>query len=157
MNPLIQCNSRTAAETSLNAFSTNQGTKEDDSQSDPYPEACILHNQMTQNLGSVDGQDMVTGVHGEVTYCSPRTSSGKQKKNRSISPPHFCSQYNHATIEADQILLAFQQFANNNNSANFHNNVNRISNLPKSLTTTTPTFDCKSEKFGLFKDLFKRA
>ena len=26
-----------------------------------------------------------TGVHEEVTYCSPSTSSGKQKKNRSTS------------------------------------------------------------------------
>ena len=99
-------------------------------------------------------QDMA-GVHEEVTYCSPGTSSGKQKKNRSTSRPQFRSENNPATIEADQILWALQQFANNNNSANFHNNVNRISELPKSLTTTMPTFDGKSEKFELFEDLFQ--
>ena len=52
-------------------------------------------------------------------------------------------------------MLALQQLANNNDSANFQNNINRISKLPKSLTTTIPTFDGKSEKFELFEDLFQ--
>ena len=95
----------------------------------------------------------MTGVHEEVTYCPPSTSSGKQKKNRSISQPQCRSENTPATIEADQILLALQQLANNNNSANFHNNINKISKLPKSLTTTMPTFDGKTEKFELFEDL----
>ena len=38
---------------------------------------------------------------------------------------------------------------------NVNNNSNRISKLPKSLTTTMPTFDGKSEKFELFEDLFQ--
>ena len=100
-------------------------------------------------------RDMLTNSHEEVTYCSPSTSSGKQKKNRSTSQPQFRSENTPATIEADQILLALQQLANNNNSANFQNNINRISKLPKSLTTTMPTFDGKSEKFELFEDLFQ--
>ena len=95
------------------------------------------------------------GIHEELTYCSPSTSSGKQKKNRSISQPHFRSENTPATIEADQIFLALQQLANNINSASFHNNINRISKLPKSLTTTMPTFDGKTEKFELFEDLFQ--
>ena len=97
----------------------------------------------------------MTGIHEEVTYCSPSTSSGKYKKNRSTSQPQFCSENTPVTIEADQILLALQQLANNNNSANFHNNINRISKLPKSLITTMPTFDGKTEKFELFEDLFQ--
>ena len=100
---------------------------------------------------------MVTGVHEEVTYCSPSTSLGKQKKNRSISQPQFRSGNTPATIEADQTLLALQQLANNNNSPNFHDNINRISKLPKSLTTTMPTFDGKSEKFELFEDMFQKS
>ena len=52
-------------------------------------------------------------------------------------------------------LLALQQLASNKNSANFNNNISRISKLPKSLTTTMPTFDGKSEKFELFEDLFQ--
>ena len=143
-------------------FSVNQGTNEDDSQSDPHPEAGLLTSgrQAHDTVNGVteqthNGLDMVTGVHEEVMYCSPSTSSGKQKKNRSTSQPQFRSENTPATIEADQILLALQQLANNNNSANFHNNINRLSKLPKSLTTTMPTFDGKSEKFELIEDLFQ--
>ena len=57
MNPLIQGHSGTAPETSRNMFSINQGTNEDDSQSDPHPEAGLVTNQMTQNSGSEDGHD----------------------------------------------------------------------------------------------------
>ena len=98
---------------------------------------------------------MVTAVQVEILYCSPGTSSGKQKKARSTSQPHFCSANTHATNEADQILLALQHLATNSNSANFYNHSNRISKLPKSLATTMPTFDGKSEKFELFEDLFQ--
>ena len=98
---------------------------------------------------------MVIGVHEEVTFCSPSTSSGKRKKYRSTSQPQFRSENTPATIEADQILLAFQQQANNNNSANFHNNINRNCKLPKSLTTTMPTVDGKSEKIEVFGDFLQ--
>ena len=54
MNPLIQDYSGNASETSRNALSTNQGTNEDDSQSDLHPEAGIFTNQMTQNSGPED-------------------------------------------------------------------------------------------------------
>ena len=162
MNPLLQGHSETTPETSRNMFSINQGTNEDDSQSNPHPEAGLLtsgredrHDMaMGVQRESVDGCDRVTGVH-EVTYCSPSTSSGQQKKNCSTSQPQLCSENTPAMIEADQTLLAIQELANNNNSANFYNNNNRNSKLPKSLTTTMLTFDGKSEKFELFEDLFK--
>ena len=181
-NPLLQGHSGTTPDSSRNALSTSQGTNEDDPQNDPHPVAGLFSNQTTQNSGPEDGQDMVvgvqkgnlyghdmvigateqidkcrdvTGVHKEVTYCPPSTSSGKQKRNRSTSQPQFCNENTPATIEADQILLALQQLANNNNSANFHNNINRISQLPKSITTTMPTFDGKSEKIELLEDLFQ--
>ena len=48
MNPLIQGHSGTAPETSRNAYSSNQGTNEESSQSDPHPEAGIFHNQTTR-------------------------------------------------------------------------------------------------------------
>ena len=210
MNPLIQGKSGTTPVMSRNAFSTNQGTNEDDSQSNPHPEAGIFGNQTMRISGLKDRRDMVTGVqseslcghdmmtgateqtrsrrdmvtgvqsesrcgrdmvtgatkqignrhymtgvHEEVTYCSPSTSSGKQKKKRFTSQPQFRSEKPPATIEADQNLLALQQLANNTNSANFHKNINRISKLPKSLTTTMPTFDGKSEKIDFFEDLFQ--
>ena len=98
---------------------------------------------------------MVTRVHEEITYCSPSTSSGKQKKNRFTSQLQFRSEDTPATMEVDEILLALQQLANNNRPAKFHNNINRISKLPKSLTTTMPTFDGKSEKSELYEDLLQ--
>ena len=115
MNPLIQGKSGTTPVMSRNAFSTNEGTNEDDTQSNPHTEAGIFGNQTIRNSGQkkrrdmvtgvqresfcgrdmVKGatkqignrHDMVTGVHGEVTYCSLSTCSGKQKKNRSTSQP----------------------------------------------------------------------
>ena len=163
MNPLLQGHSGTTPETSRNVLNINQGTNDDDCQSNLHPKAGPL-NSGQENCHSVAmgvqrecevGRDMVTGFYEEVTYCSASTSSGTQKRNHSTSQPEFRSENTPATIEADQLLLALQQLANNNNSANFHNNNNRISKLPKSLTTTMPTFDGKSEKFELFEDLFQ--
>ena len=94
---------------------------------------------------------MVTGVQEGIPYCSPGTSSGKQKKVSSTSQPHFRSENTPAKTEADQILLALQQLATNSNSVNFNNNINGISKLPNSLTTTMPTFDGKTENFELFE------
>ena len=102
-----------------------------------------------------NGHYMVTAVQEEIPYCSSGIPSGKQKKARSTIQPQFRSQNTPATIEADQILLALQQLATNSNSAKFNNNITKISKLPKSLTTTMPTFDGKSEKIELFEDLFQ--
>ena len=102
MNPLIQGHSGTTPETSRNAFNTTQGTNEDNSQSDPHPESGMFQKQMTRNSGPEEGQDMVkgvteeirnrhdsvTGVHEEVTYCSPSTTS-KSRKIRSTSQPQL--------------------------------------------------------------------
>ena len=57
MNPIIQGHSGTAPETSPNAYGSNQGTNENDSQSDPHPEAGIFQSQTTHNSGPEDGQD----------------------------------------------------------------------------------------------------
>ena len=196
-NQQIQTHSKTVPGTFRNTNVENQGTNEDDSQSDPHPEAGIFCGQNAQNSDLEDCcdmvtgatreirqcRDMVTGIQGEIRYgpdmvtgdseevdndrdmvtavqeeipyCSSGISSGKQKKARSIIQPQFRSENTPATIEADQILLALQQLATNSNSANVNNNSNRIPKLPKSLTTTKPTFDGKSEKFELFEDLFQ--
>ena len=191
-NQQIQTHSRTVPGTFRNTNVENQGTNEDDSQSDPHPEAGIVHGQTTQNSSPKECPDMVTGATGEIRqcldmvtgaterqdmvtevteeirnghymvtavqeeipYCSSGISSDKQKKARSTSH-QFRSENTPATIEADQILLALQQLPTNSNSSNVNNNSNRISKLPKSLTTTMPTFDGKSEKFELFEDLFQ--
>ena len=182
-NQQIQTHSETVPGTFRNINVENQGTNEDDSQSDPHPEAGIFRGQTTQNSSPKECPDMVTGATGEIRqcrdmvtedseeirnghdmvtavqevipYCSSGISSGKQKKARSTSQPHFRSENTPATVEPDQILLALQQLATNSNSANVNNHSNRISKLPKSLTTTMPTFDGKSEKFELFENLFQ--
>ena len=59
MNPLLQGHSGTTPETSRNVFSMNQGTNEDDSQSDLHPEAGLLTS------GRKDRHDMATGVQRE--------------------------------------------------------------------------------------------
>ena len=225
LNQQIRTHYGTVPETFRNTNVENQGTNEDDSQSDPHPEGGLFRSQTTQNSGPEvgpymvtgateqarngpymvtgateqarngtymvtevieethecpdmvtgatglirqcrdmvtedseeirNGDDMVTVVQEEIPYCSSGISSGKQKKARSTGQPHFRSENTPATVKADQILLALQQLATNSNSANVNNNSNRISKLPKSLTTTMPTFDGKSEKFELFEDLFQ--
>ena len=57
MNSLIQGHSGTTPETSRNAYGTDQGTNEDDCQSDPHSEAGIFHNQMAWNSSAEDGHD----------------------------------------------------------------------------------------------------
>ena len=57
MNPPTQGYSGNAPETSRNAFSSSQGTNEDNSRSDPHPEAGIFSNQTTQNSDPEDGHD----------------------------------------------------------------------------------------------------
>ena len=167
--------------TSRNANSENRETHGNCSSDDPYPEVVYFPHHSGQlnspetetnsHLVTENYPHMVTGcpedirhnphmmtaTREEIPYCSPTTSSGKQKKARSTSQPQFRSENTPATIEADQILLALQQLATNSNSANFNKNISRISKLPKSLTTTMPTFDGKSEKFELFENLFQRS
>ena len=217
LNQQITTHSETVPGTFRNTNAENQGMNEDNSQSDPHPEAGIFCGQNAQNSDLEDccdmvtgakrgseevrkcphmvtgatgvseevrkcphmvtaatgefchcrdmvtggseemrnGLDMVTAVQGDIPYCSSGSSSGNQKKARSTSQPQFHSENTPVTIEADQILLTLQQLATNSNSANVNNNSNRFSKLPKSLMTTMPTFDGKSEKFELFEDLFK--
>ena len=179
LNPQVRTCSVAVQGTSGNANSENRETHVDRSSNDPYPEvgyfphhSCQLNSPETEtnpHLLTENYPHMVTGgpeeirynphtmtaTQEEIPYCSPTASSGKQKKARSTSQPQFRSENTPATIEADQILLALQQLVTNSNSLNFNNNISRISKLPKSLTTTMPTLDGKSEKFELFENLFQ--
>ena len=174
-NPQVRTCSVTAHGTSRHSNLENREPHGDRSSNDPYPEGGYFphlsgqFNNSEADMVTETFPHMVTGAteeicqnlhtmtatQEEIPYCSPTTSSGKQKKARSTSQPQFRSENTPATIEADQILLAPQQLATNSNSANFNKNISRISKLPKSLTTTMPTFDGKSEKFELFEDLFQ--
>ena len=57
LNPLIQGHSGTAPETTWNTLRKNQGTNEDDSQSDLHPEARVSQSQTTRNFGPDDSYD----------------------------------------------------------------------------------------------------
>ena len=176
LNPQIRTHSGTVPGTFGNTKVENQGTNEDDFKSDHCPKAGIFRSQTTQNSGpeishemvtrfqkeSLCGHNMVTGGQEEfwnrpkkVTatqeyglFCSLGTSSGKHKKARCARQPKFRSENAPATIEADQIVLVPQQLAINNN-------IDKVSKLPKSLTTTIPTFNGKAEKIELYEDLFQ--
>ena len=142
---------------SRNNDSENQELTRDRSLDNSCPKAVFSthHSSNLNNSEQEETHHIVTGVQEEIPYSSTGISSGKQKKGRSSSQPQFRSENTPATIEADQILLALQQLATNSNSANFNNNISRVSKSPKSLTTTMPTFDEKSEKVELFEDLFQ--
>ena len=60
METLLQGHSGTTPEASRNVFSTNQGTNEHDSQSNPHPEAAGLLTSVRE-----DRHDMATGVQRE--------------------------------------------------------------------------------------------
>ena len=177
LNPQVRTGSVAVQGTSRNANSVNRETHGDRSSNDPYPEVGYFpHHSGRLNSPEAETNShmvtdnyphMVTGgpeeirhnphrmtaTQEEIPYCSSTTSSGKQNKARSTSQPQFRSEKTPATIEADQILLAFQQLKTNSNSAILNNNISRISKKPKSLTTTMPTFDGKSAKFELFEEL----
>ena len=120
--------------TSRNAKSGNREFHGDRSSNDPYPEVgCFPHHTGQINSPKTEANSqvvtetyphMVTGATEEIRhnphvmtatqeetpYCSPTTSSGKQKKTRSTSQPEFPSENTPATIEADQILLDFNNW-----------------------------------------------
>ena len=79
MNPLIQGKSGTTPVMSRNAFSTNQGTNEDDSQSDPHPEAGVRGNQTMRKSGQKDRRDMVTAVQRN-SFCGRGMVTGATKQ-----------------------------------------------------------------------------
>ena len=174
LNPQVRTCSVAVPGTSRSSNLENQGTNEDRPSDDPGPEVVLSSphfgaETVPHMMTGATEPHMVTGVtreilqhphmemetQEEIPYCSTSTSSGKQKKARSTSQPQFRSENTPATLEADQILLALQQLGTNSNSTNFNNNISRISKLPKSLTTTMPTFEGNSKEFELFKDLFQ--
>ena len=78
LNPHITTHSGTVPGTFRNPNEENQGTNEDDSQSDLHSEAGIIHGQTTRNFGSKDCRDMVTGVQGEILYCPDMVTRGSE-------------------------------------------------------------------------------
>ena len=147
--------SGTVPRTFRNANVENQEPNGDRSQNDAHPEV-QLSACRASSLTNSDPEEtahIVTGVQ-EITYCTLRTSSGKQRKACSTSQPKFWQWENPCNKWSKPGFVALQQLASSSNSAKFNNNINRISKLPKSLTKTMPIFDGKSEKFDFFENLF---
>ena len=82
-NPLIQCRYGAAPETPRNTLGTNQGINEDNSQSDPHPEASVSQSQTTQNSGPDVGydRDKQLSVDTACRYDSDKTQNSNTNKN----------------------------------------------------------------------------
>ena len=65
-NRQIRTHSGTVPGTFGNTNVENQGTNEDDSQSDPHPEASIFRRQTTQNFGSEVGHDNLASIASDI-------------------------------------------------------------------------------------------
>ena len=78
MNPLLQGRSGTAPETSRNAFNVNQETNEDDSQSDPHPEASTFNGQTMKNTG----QELCCDTYYSITFARFSDLRGLKNSNR---------------------------------------------------------------------------
>ena len=171
LNPQIRVCSTDVPGTSRNKNSEDRESTGDRSSDDPCPEVRYSSHH-PGHLNGPEAEDyphmvtratgqfrqyphMTKGTQEEIPYCSPSTSSGKQNKARSTSQPQFRSENTPATVEAEQILLDLQKLTMNSNSAIFNIKIDRISKSSKSLTTTMPRFDGKSEKLELFEDLFQ--
>ena len=171
LNPQNRTCSVAVPGASTNDDSKSRGPTGDRFSNGPCPEVVFSSHHSGYPNGSemeksphmgTRGQEEIRNRHHvvirfqeEIPYCSTGSPTREQKKARSTCQPQFRSENTPAILEGDQILLALQQLATNSNSANFNENINRISKLPKSLTTTMSTFDGKSDKFKLFEDLFQ--
>ena len=68
LNQQIQTLSETVPGTFRNTKVENQGTNEDDSQSDPHPEAGIFRGQTTQNSGPKDCRDSTVTLRKNLVF-----------------------------------------------------------------------------------------
>ena len=122
LNPQVCTCSVAVPGSSRNNKSENWETTGDRSSDHPYPEVGYFshHSGQLNSPETENNPHMVTGAteelrqyphmmtatQEEIPFCSPTTSSGKQKKARSTSQPQIHSENTPVTIEADQILLA---------------------------------------------------
>ena len=88
LNQQIRTHSETVPGTFRNTNVENQGTNEDDSQSDPHPEAGIFRGLTTQKSGPKDCRDMVTGGPEEIRH-NPHTMTATQEEIPFLLPNYF--------------------------------------------------------------------
>ena len=103
MNPLLQGHSGTPPEASRNVFTINQGTNEDDSQSNPHPEGGLLtsvredrHDMVTAvQRGSVEDRDNWLFGWGKQTTCEKKNKVMNEDKPTNFSKPRWTKLKNH--------------------------------------------------------------
>ena len=141
--------------TSRNNNSENQEPTPDRSLDDVFPEMVFsaCHTSNLNDSGQKETRHIATRVQEEIAYCSPETSSGKQKKALCTSQPQGRCENTPSTIQSEQILLALQQLATNTNSAHFNININRISIFPSQ--QKCPPLTRNQKKTELFDDFFR--
>ena len=88
LNPQITTHSGTVPGTFRNTNVENQGTNEDDSQSDPHPEAGIFRGQTTQFSGPKDCRDSISCL-------PPDDPNGWCEVVRTVHMPHEQWRWNH--------------------------------------------------------------
>ena len=117
LHPQVRTCSVAVPGTSTNNNSENRETTGERPSDNPYPEVgCFSHHSGQHDSPEAEAHPhmvtrateeirqylrMMTLAQKEIPYCSPTTSSGKQKKARFTSQPHFRCEKIPATIEAD--------------------------------------------------------
>ena len=88
LNQQIRTHSGTVPETFRNTNVDNQGTNEDDSQSDPHPEAGLFRSETTQSSGPEVCPYMVTGIIEE-THNGPYMVTGVIEETHDNDRPYM--------------------------------------------------------------------
>ena len=84
LNPQIRTHSGTVPGTFRNTNVENQGTNEDDSLSDPHPEAGLFRSQTTQNSGPEVARDR-ENTYIFASQSSPLSWDMKMQRNRRLT------------------------------------------------------------------------
>ena len=122
LNPQIRTHSGAVPGTFRNTNVENQGKNEDDSQSDPHPEAGIFRGQTKQNSGSKECRDsdllvltsiaMLEGHHKLWTHCFNTTLTffvSTLKTSKLLHFYFFCNQkYSSASIASVPVPTEFR-------------------------------------------------
>ena len=134
----------------------NQKThKKKRSQNDSDLQTGVPMSQPLENFDPDEASYIMAEDHWEIPNCSSESFSGRKVKCALRVNGNSAAKTPLATIETEQILSALHQLATNSNSVNFNIRLNIFSKLPKSITTTMPTFDRKTEKFEQFENFFR--
>ena len=132
LNPHIQTFSGVVPEISRKTEVEKQEPAGDCSQNDPTTEVESYLNQLRNSFDSHldESSHIVRTVEEEIPYCSPETSSGKQKKERSASQKQFRLMNTRWKQETPE-TVGPSTVGGQQKIRQFNSTINRISRLPK--------------------------